>query len=165
MEKIKPMSHKKTESQKKLQGTYRDDRADLEIPGINEIPPPRKFLSRKPLKELYHQIATHLLENATIQKVDSLLISQFAFNVYLLEKAARDVMKHSMYFTSDKTGYVGVNAYYTALRAERKQFKEFCTMLGVGVAAREKIAAFASEAADKMLSSNPGDPVAKIRAI
>jgi P27 family predicted phage terminase small subunit len=158
------MSRKKTEAAKKLQGTYRNDRKEQAVAGIDEIPPPRKFLSRKAMKDIYYFIAEHLKKNASLQHADSLLISQAALNVYLLEKASRDVIKHGTTYKSKESDYIGLNAYYTVFRREREQLEKYCKELGIGIASREKIHAFAAEILPKE-EAEIKDPVAKVRAI
>lgn len=87
-----------------------------------------------------------------------------ALNVYLMEKASRDVIKYGTTQEVGKNKYVQVTPYYTTLERERKQFTEYCKIFGIGIAIREKIHAFA-ESASTTVGESVHDPITKLRRI
>lgn len=144
---------KKTQDEKALSGTTRLDRTGelrAKVVTVKEIPKPQKYLTRIG-SDVYREICEHLLKHNGLCKIDSLYISQIAHSYSIYRKMAEHIKEKekrhfgSGYFKTHKSGATQISDEYVVMNREKEAFEKGCRALGLNLASRDKIIAYAKQ--------------------
>lgn len=130
---------RKPQAQKKIEGTYREDRDNNPIPVdyVTTIPEPPKHLSDM-AKVYFMNVCNVLLDMNLLSMSDIVIITQLAQNLEINEMAY-DSCKNGGYKQTTNNGYGAVTAAFTAFDRTGKTIRELSNQLGLNPSARERI--------------------------
>lgn len=107
---------------------------------------PRPTLDLTPDENrMYREICHHLQENNGLQKIDAHFIALTARAWRRCQDFEKELERQGAVQIFEN-GSTNVSGYYTALQRERDFFEKACRLLGMNVAAREKLLTFKADA-------------------
>lgn len=130
---------KKTESQKKLSGTTEKSRVPGQVGGVGGIQP-ANYLEGY-MMPFFYSILEHLKDNDAIQKIDSHVVSQAAFWLWMFHDSVERV-KESGPVQVYPTGAMATHPNVSNLTNASKQLEKWFSELGMTPKAREALTTF-----------------------
>lgn len=135
----------KTDSKKKLTGTYREDRQKKGAAATSQrVPTPPAYLTPN-AKKIYRKLCKFLISQNALCDIDSLYIGQAAAAFARYQNAEEDLASFGSIQSFQKSGTIQVSPYYTIMVNERKQCDIFSRRLGLNVSSREKLVSMQAE--------------------
>ena len=133
---------KKSEKDKKVEGTKRRDRSKkATVVSISKIPTPPTYLSVRG-KKIFKEIFNHVKNNGALS-IDTFMVASASFCLseiekyrkYLMQEPYRAIQKY-------KTGAKNISAELVALQRYEAQFFKYSEYLGLDIRSREKLMSF-----------------------
>lgn len=149
------MPAKKTIKQKEAAKTQRKVRKPGKVGASDSVAIPEAYLTEDHLP-YFNAIVKHLQDNDAIQAIDSYVISQCAYWLWIYRKAAEDITEFGTIQKFPRTGAIQISPYVTNLSNAQSNLEKCFKLLGMTPEAREKLASFQVEA------KQDDDPIAKL---
>lgn len=142
----------KTEEEKKISGTQRDDRKRYTrrstTPNSKKIKPEIKLNNFG--KKVYRQVKAYLEDNGILFEVDSFLITQYAYFAQVFKITAEKIgADHDQMVTVTDKGNEYMSVNYQVLANAKNQMNALSKILGIGPYYRQSIRAFDEEPAEE----------------
>lgn len=136
----------KPSKQKKLEGTYRKDRAvknEMKVSEVGGIPVPPAILDQIG-KQVWITLCTELYNNNLLHSTDLGFIQSFCYHSQLIEKARKEIDEHGMFTTLTNKGgfsYEVENPAYKILCKSEDILLKIGDRFGFNPSARTRISA------------------------
>lgn len=142
----------KTDAQKELEGTLRNDRkkgeSNIKDLMLNRVQPLPSFIQDN-ITDKQHEIYKHtlrlLIDAKVVTKLDLMIVVQYAVAIDLYLKATEELNRKKMVQVFHKTGASNVSGYLTAWKQTGEVVTKLEKLLGLNPYIRERIAAYAKQ--------------------
>jgi len=160
---------RKSETQKKIEGTARKDRQiKFNSSKLEQLPKPPLTLDRH-TKKIFNSILKHLNEKGALMQIDVYTVCSasiwyrvlFHYQKLVLESINDPDPKKDILIQKFKGGASNVSAEFTVLKQAQKQCDDYSIMFGLNAKSRQTIMAFANAASEE--SADPFEMFAKMR--